>query len=1030
MHEVGFVSPVGENDHQQRTNSQEFSSAMQAAQPDRISTGPVYALGLAAVILALLATWLATTIYNNDDQHRLDAVSRDLLKGLTDRIAGYERGLQGTRGMINAVGVQNLNLEVFDRYASARNIPIEFPGSRGIGFIELVEPRDLEGFLLRERQKGRPDFAIRQLSPNDGPRMVIRLISPEATNKSAVGLDIASERQRREAALAAGASGQATLSGPITLVQASGIGQHGMLFLLPCYRTGPIPQSHQEREANLIGWTYMPLSIDDVLVNLSAPTRLLSFSIVDLETNTEIYKPTDAAETLPLEDKLSWQQELSIFGRRWLITTTPSSAFFAEQNRVSPRWILAAGVVTSLIVAYLFHLLRQNSFRRRILTAATEKAKKDGMLRWQLLANSLPNLISTFNAKGECDFLSNQWTLYTGLPETNQLGNAWLEKIHPDDRDNLALAWRKATSSLKDVEFEFRIRRHDGSYRWFFARAVPILENGKITRWYVSSTDIEDRKLAELRVQALLDTREEEVEARTEELRQAEADLKNIVNAIPSMIGYWNKDLTNRFANRAYKVWFGVEGADIAGKHIKDLLGDVVYEKNLPFMREALAGNPQKFERELTKPDGTKSYVQAHYLPDFRGGEVAGFYVLVFDVTDMKNSQIAMAAAKSLAEETTRAKSLFLTSMSHELRTPMNGVLGFADLLSSEAFGPLTAKQREFCHAIKSSGTHLLNLMNDILELSIVEAGQVMLSVEPIDPATVILSAASTLQAQATKAGIQLTNLAKSRKLPLIDADKTRLLQALINLGTNAIKYNRPGGQVSLDAEVIDGGYLRISVIDNGLGIDEVRQHEIFQPFNRLGAEQSKIEGTGIGLTLTKKLVEMMDGRIDFSSSIGHGTTFWIDLPLHSSKGPRSDIAVAPDDKIDIPHISRNMRVLYVEDNEQNILLMTNYLSLLPSVELLTAKDGINGIQVAIAQLPDLIILDINLPGKNGYDILRELRAHPALVNTPIVALTANAMSDSTAHGLSAGFDAYLTKPARMNDIMSLISTYATMTSA
>jgi PAS domain S-box-containing protein len=511
-------------------------------------------------------------------------------------------------------------------------------------------------------------------------------------------------------------------------------------------------------------------------------------------------------------------------------------------------------------------------------------------------------------------------------------------------------------------------------------------------------------------------TRQRELSTMLEQSRQ---DLLRMIDNIPAMVAYWDSDLRNRFANAAYRHWFGV--VPNPGDHIRDVLGPKLFEANRPFMEAALRGEAQRFERMIPSPSGSTRYSQAHYLLDFRDGKVIGFYVLVFDISELKQTAEALEHAKEAAEEATRAKSTFLTSMSHELRTPMNGVLGFVDLLLSQTFGTLNPKQLEFTTLVKRSAEHLMSLISDVLELSKIESGRVTLSIEAIDVRPLVKSVIATVQTLAEKRSIILTERYLIADDIGVLADQTRLAPVLLNLVSNAIKYNRPGGWVEISCARQGDGFVRLKVTDNGLGIAAARQDEVFQPFNRLGAEQGIIEGTGIGLALAKNLVEMMGGEIGFTSVEWKGSTFWVDLPV--AKARRIEVSSAGDAVAPpaVPVLSAPLRVLYIEDNENGRLLFRHYMALVAGISLVEASDGLTGLSLAQSERPDIIFLDINLPQADGYQVLRELRKTPALAHIPVIAVSANAMAVEIEHALAVGFYRYLTKPLRLAEIMELL---------
>jgi PAS domain S-box-containing protein len=508
-------------------------------------------------------------------------------------------------------------------------------------------------------------------------------------------------------------------------------------------------------------------------------------------------------------------------------------------------------------------------------------------------------------------------------------------------------------------------------------------------------------------------------------LLKTQSDLRHVIDAVPAMVAYWDRGLINHFANSAYVDWFGKSPAQImTGMHIKDVIGPKLYEANRGYMEAALRGEVQQFEREIVTPSGARRFTQAHYVPDYQDGEVVGFCVLVFDITSLKQSEQALKEAKDVAEHATRAKSDFLAAMSHELRTPLNGVLGFSDLLLTRKFGPLNDKQAEFIGLVKDSGMHLLRLINDVLELSKIEAGKMTVSIEPLSITTLIKVVIAGLRPMAEKAAIHLTEKYKG-DLPPIAADATRLSQALINLGSNAIKYNRPGGKVEFSCQLLDEKTVRIRVTDTGLGIPADRQAEVFQSFNRLGAEQRDVEGTGIGLVLTRHLVELMQGSIGFTSVEGEGSVFWVDMPVAQTQACSANPSQRPERELRLPILPEGWTILYIEDNETNRLLMRNYVGLMPHARLIEATNGADGFAMAKSRQPHLILLDVNLPKVNGYQVLRQLRADPATAAIKTMALSANALDRDVAQGLAAGFDKYLAKPLRLRDFLEAIADLA-----
>ena len=386
---------------------------------------------------------------------------------------------------------------------------------------------------------------------------------------------------------------------------------------------------------------------------------------------------------------------------------------------------------------------------------------------------------------------------------------------------------------------------------------------------------------------------------------------------------------------------------------------------------------------------------------------------------EMTNGELAMAMEE--ARSANYAKSAFLSSMSHELRTPLNAILGFAQILSSDRLPSTLEQKKEFAGHILKSGRHLLTLINEILDLAKVESGTVSLSLEPVGLDAILQECRDMIAPLASQRGI---GMAFPDACPLnVLADRTRLKQILLNLLSNALKYNREQGQVAIDCAPHAGGRVRISVRDTGVGLDAEQLALLFQPFNRLGQEGGTEEGSGIGLVVTKRLVELMDGNIGVSSAPGEGSTFWIELRLVDAVPipvvpalPRPDLAGA------LLEHSAPVTLLYVEDNPANLTLVEEIVRYCPQLQLLTATDGRLGVEMARTHLPQLILMDINLPHVNGTDALKLLRADPRTAHIPVIALTANAMPGDVERSMALGFYRYLTKPINLDEFTEAIN--------
>jgi len=394
----------------------------------------------------------------------------------------------------------------------------------------------------------------------------------------------------------------------------------------------------------------------------------------------------------------------------------------------------------------------------------------------------------------------------------------------------------------------------------------------------------------------------------------------------------------------------------------------------------------------------------------------------IVDISQRKQADAKVAKAKTDAEAASRAKSEFLSQMSHELRTPLNAVMGFAQMLQLDRDRTLSERQKEYCHNILRGGHNLLELINELLDLSRIETGQLRLSVERVAVGDVLAHIRDTMNPLAIEAGVGL-EVSQAAGVSDVRADELRLRQILLNLVSNAIKYNRKGGSVLVTALAAPADRVRIIVADTGVGIPPERQDELFTPFNRLGAEYTAIEGTGIGLALSKKLVEAMDGTIGFTSKPGEGSTFWIELPAETAAAPATRPSAA--EALNMESVSRatagGYSLLYVEDNPASLRLMEHLVSTLPNVLMLAAPTPHLGLDLARAHRPDVIVLDLSLPDMDGFQVLARLKAAPETRDAPVIALTAAAMPKDVKKALAAGFFRYVTKPIDVNTFFAAV---------
>ena len=529
-------------------------------------------------------------------------------------------------------------------------------------------------------------------------------------------------------------------------------------------------------------------------------------------------------------------------------------------------------------------------------------------------------------------------------------------------------------------------------------------------------SDITERKSTETELAHHRAHLEELVQQRTVELQ-----LQNYRNDLildTAIDGFIAVNMEGRIleANPAYCEMLGYTREELLQIHIPELEAVESLEETAAHFRRIIALGHDRFDTRQRCKGGSLVDVEISVtLVDF--GDKKIFYAFIRDISERKFSEQQLILARDESERANAAKSEFLSRMSHELRTPLNAILGFGQLLELDTEHPLTEQQTNYALEIIHSGSHLLELVNEVLDLSRIESGHLSVSLTPVRVAPLIESCVAQIQPLAEAHAIRTTLEVKNEFVVL--ADQTRLKQVLLNLLSNAIKYNHEGGSILLECVVINDERLRINVRDSGRGIAAEAIPRLFRPFERIESAYDGIDGTGIGLALTKNLVEAMHGDIGVESVPGEGSTFWFELPLSSTSETTTGIEATP---ITVTASSgTRSKVLYVEDNPSNLRLVQSVLAPRADIELLDAGNAEDGLDIATDQIPALILLDINLPGMDGYEALRQLQANALTRHIPVIAISANAMRSDIESGKAAGFAEYITKPIDIAELIKLI---------
>ena len=593
--------------------------------------------------------------------------------------------------------------------------------------------------------------------------------------------------------------------------------------------------------------------------------------------------------------------------------------------------------------------------------------------------------------------------------------DSFMKAVHPDDLEIVTDAITRCVDKKIPFNIEHRVIWPDGKEHWMHGSGDVVRnESGQPLHMLGVVQDITLRKETEMNL--------------------AKQERQLLAAQSMASVGNWQADLSNGnlvWSDEIYRI-FGYKPGSFEPSI--EAFHKAVHPDDLTMVKEsekkAETTGYHDVEHRILQPDGTVRYV--HELAEVeidKQGHLIKMSGTVQDITERKLAEQAIVLAREEAETANRAKSQFLSSMSHELRTPMNAIMGFAQLLNIEIEQPLTNDQKENVNEILKASDHLLDLINEVLDLSKIEAGRIDLSIEDVSLGESIIQSLQLILPLADKRGISIKLYRGEKEIKLEDlyqenvvvrADFTRIKQVVINFLSNAVKYNSEKGTITIKCEQKDNN-IRISVIDTGQGLGEEEQKQLFTAFNRLGAENTDVEGTGIGLVITKNIVELMGGQLGVESEVGVGSTFWFELPC-GSEG-LSDTAIDNDSTSEnsLTLTESQHTVLYIEDNPANLRLVSQLLGRLPNIHMWSAHEPVLGLELAYANNPDLILLDINLPGMDGFEVLELLRKSDITRNTPVIAISANAMPKDVERGFEAGFDDYITKPINIQKLLSAV---------
>lgn len=993
------------------------------------------------------------------------------------RVHDYEHGLKSTRSVIEAVGERGLTRGHFRAYKQVRDIDVEFPGSRGFGFVRRVPQADTDRFLTAARLDGWPDFRIRELSPNAGERFVIQYIEPVERNLPAIGLDIASERNRRTAAVEAIRLDRATITEPITLVQATGAENRAFLILLPLYRPGMPVKTPADRDAATWGWAYATLVLDEVIADLLKSVPGVRWSVSDMAEEGRLVRVFSQGQTFTPDDPYH-SMTLPVFSRLWWFEAQASPQFVAQFRLPSPLVVGAWGSMVTLLL-----------MSASLLWARSRRREREGLAAKAQLATIVEHsdrAVVGQDNDGEVILWNRSAEVLFGIPASQVLGlgfekvlQAHALQLTPMDRVEGAESGTMRELSLTGNGREPRVLLESKSP--IFSTDDRLLGSATLL------ADVTERRAMEDALASSNQRLEQKVDERTQALAKAEAFLQTVLDSVPSVIAYWNVNGECLAANTAFLNWRGLSRDALQALSLQDVLPPARSEGLAEDLKRAWKGERRAivFSEQGWPSMQWRSFSGA-LIPDVQGEVVQGLYFVADDVTELLRSEQELETAlisqhaqrmrlegiiegtnagtwewnirtgetrfnerwaKILGErladlsptdiqtwrqrihpddvghwnrlldrhfqgeepriecemrlrhreghwvwvlthgrvttwtsddqpewmfgtlqdltqrrkmedslrEATRqanaasaAKTRFLASMSHEIRTPLNALLGMHRMLKKTG---LDAKQSEWLTKADRAGRSLLELLNNVLDLGKIEAGEMGLQPEVFNLRDLFDELLSLFAPSAMVKDIEFAAHLTGERDCWVVADRMRLRQVLVNLVGNSIKFTESGGVLLLGQREPgpQGGRLLITVRDSGIGIAPDAIPHLFQPFVQAdGSTARRFGGSGLGLSIVRSLVDLMGGTISVSSNLDTGSSFCVNLPLVDA--PESEVRQAQEGQ-------RQITVGYLCGSQSICREIAHWLSSL-------GWQGVNCAEALPEEVPDVLLLDAALAGE------------------------------------------------------------------
>ncbi|MGX7743547.1 PAS domain S-box protein [Rhodopseudomonas parapalustris] len=982
---------------------------------------------IASVVLSTLVGYVVAQQNAVTTARRFDALAKDLTAQLQEKLDSYRYGLLATRGAIIAGGGEAISFEAFNRYAATRHFASEFPGVRGFGFIRPVEERNVAAFVAHLRANGRPTYKVVQFAPHDGLRYLVTYFEPHNRNATAIGLDLASETNRKTAADAAAVSGEATMTAPIELLPVSGM-DSGVLILMPIYRSGDPIATEEERQRALIGWTFTAVDIYSILGDLHSGSGEFGFSLADNGS------PPFHSVGLPRNPRLALpthENSFAIYGRTWHVKFWALPPFVSYLSLPSPWLGFGATLVLGLMltalvnqqVAYQARRTEQNIERSRL--AAIFAGSND-----VIIAKSTDGTVIDWNKAAERLF---------GYTAEEAIGRKAIDLIVPD---HLREEERRILTDTRDgrlvTYFRTKRKKRDGRLVDVAVSVSPIRgKDGSLIGIATAARDITDLVAAENKIRSLNASLERQVAERTAQLKKTMTLQTAILERAAYAVVATDPDGKISLFNPAAERMLGYKSSDLIGRETPALFHDpeeielhaaklraegIEPEPGLGVVRARLnTQDPYTSVWTYVARDGTRIPIRltlSRLLSE--DGANLGILAIAVDLTEQLKYEDELKAARASAEQASAAKADFLANMSHEIRTPLNGIIGYADLvLEDQTLAPPTRRQVE---RIFEASDSLRVIIDDILDFSKIEAVGVTLESKPLYVHELIDNCVSIIRPKAEEKGLGLRGNAPDVPAVLM-GDGARLRQVLLNLLNNAVKFTAAGSvelNVSCFVTSGDRARLRIAVTDTGIGISAQDQKGLFRRFGQADETISrKYGGTGLGLVISQRIVQAMGGEMSIDSEPGRGSTFQFEIELPIAAEIDIERSEAP------VETGRSLKILVVDDVEMNRDLCRSMLSR-AGHEVDLADSGAMAIAMTAAgRCYDLILMDVQMGEIDGMEATRRIRALQSGCNdVPIIALTANVLPEQVERYRAAGMDGHIGKPINRAELLATVATW------